>query len=323
MKGASSPQETTVFARLAGEFLAHLSGERGYSPQTLRAYAADLAEAAESFETQGARGPEDIDLVMLRAWLAGLLRKGKARTTVARKLAALRSFFGWLVSEGRVGVNRPKQVASPRLPRVLPAFLNVDEAFRLIESAGRVARDPVAGLRDVAIMELLYSSGLRVSELCGLGDSSIDLALGVVRVMGKGSKERIVPVGSKAVEAIEAYRAARAKSMSAGDTGPLFRNLRGGRLTTRSVGRIVSAACLLSGATRRISPHGLRHSMATHLLEAGAGLRPVQEMLGHASLRTTQRYTHMGADWLMKVYDEAHPRARLEKARKAQPEEKK
>ncbi|MFH0809069.1 MAG: tyrosine-type recombinase/integrase [Pseudomonadota bacterium] len=282
------------------EFLQYLAVERGASAHTLRAYRADLLDAVLALAAEIPLEAARLDVFALRSWLAGLHRRGLARSTVARKLAALRSFLGYLVERGVCEANVARQVHGPRLPRHVPPFLAVDEVFRLLDGEGRAVFSAEARLRDAAILELLYSSGLRVSELAALDVTDVDFDLGVARVLGKGGKERVVPVGRRALDRIRAYLGGR-------DTGALFLNLRRGRLTDRSVRRMVGARSALMGHC--VGPHALRHSMATHLLEAGAGLRPVQEMLGHASLSTTQKYTHLSVDRLMAVYDAAHPRA--------------
>jgi integrase/recombinase XerC len=303
----------TEWEQLIAAFLDHLAAERGASAETLRAYRADLLGAAAHFRGQGLADLAALDVPAVRSWLAELHRAALARATVSRKLAALRSFLGYLGERGVCAANAARQVFGPRLPRRTPPFLAVDDVFRLLDSPGR-GRSKEADLRDAAILELLYSSGLRVGELAGLDTSDLDFGLGVVRVLGKGGQERIVPVGEKALERVRDYLAGR-KPRTTGRGGPrsedsLFANLRGGRLSARSVRRMVCArsglACRL-----RVAPHALRHSMATHLLEMGADLRAVQEMLGHASLSTTQKYTHLGADRLMGVYQRAHPRAKI------------
>lgn len=294
--------------QLVAHFLEALASERGASPETLRAYRADLTAAAGFFRARGLAGWAALDVPAVRSWLAELHRQGLARATVARKLAALRSFLGHLNERGLCAANAARQVHGPRLPRRTPPFLAIDEVFRLLDAPSQ-ARDPQAASRDAAILELLYSSGLRVGELASLNLEDVDFGLGVVRVLGKGGKERIVPVGEKALGRLRAYLESRGGARKIGRQGALFTNLRGGRLTARSVRRLVAARSVLS-CRRRVGPHALRHSMATHLLEMGAELRAVQEMLGHASLSTTQKYTHLGEDRLMKVYQAAHPRAR-------------
>jgi integrase/recombinase XerC len=205
------------------------------------------------------------------------------------------------VRRGLAGANPARDLRTPRLPRRLPGYLPVDESEALLRAGGPAGGDE---LRDRAILELLYATGVRVAELVGLDGEDVALEEGAVRVLGKGRKERVVPVGGPAVEALRAYLAARG-----GPAGPLFRNRRGGRLTTRSVHRIVRARARAAGLVRRVTPHTLRHTFATHLLDAGADLRFIQELLGHARLTTTQKYTHVSADRLMRVYDAAHPRA--------------
>ena len=243
--------------------------------------------------------------MVLRKYLSFLHRKNR-KSSIARKLSTLRSFFKYLVREQILSANPAKPVSTPKVEKLLPSTLTVDEAFRLVESPSRDKRMSETELRDRAILELLYSSGIRVSELVGLNPDRVDLDLGIIKVMGKGRKERIVPIGTKAIEALKSYAKIRGRME---DTSPLFLNLRGGRLTDRSVVRLVKKYGRQSGIFRKISPHSLRHTFATHLLDAGADLREIQEMLGHASLSTTQRYTHLTVGKLMEVYDKAHPRS--------------
>jgi integrase/recombinase XerC len=241
-----------------------------------------------------------VDRLAIRRYLSFLHRKNR-KSSIARKISTLRSFYKYLVRERLATSNPAKAVSTPKAEKPLPTTLTVDEAFRLMETPSE--RE---GLRDCAILELLYSSGLRVSELVGLNLNHLNLDLGIVKVMGKGRKERIVPVGSKAVEALKAYLEKRG-NLSGEE--PLFINPRRGRLTARSVGRLIKKYTKRSGIFRRISPHTLRHSFATHLLDAGADIREIQEMLGHASLSTTQKYIHLSPGKLMEVYDKAHPRS--------------
>lgn len=285
----------------------------GASPHTRRAYAADLGQFAAFLERRGggAEAPvrlETVDPLAVRAFVAARLRAGDARRTVARKLAAVRGLFQSCCREGLLRANPARLVPSPRGPQRLPRYLTVDEAAQLL--SGPAGATPAA-LRDYALFELAYSSGLRVGELTGLDLPALDLEEGLVRVLGKGRKERVVPLGSRAVAALQAYLARRAELAKGGSGGSaaLFRNRGGGRLTARSVARRLAAALTRAGLAGRITPHGLRHSFATHLLDAGADLRAIQEMLGHARLSTTQRYTHLHLDRLMEVYDRAHPRA--------------
>jgi integrase/recombinase XerC len=220
---------------------------------------------------------------------------------VARKLAAVRSCYRFLVRRGVIEGNPAREARSPRQPRRLVSFLPIDEATQLVDGKAIGGRSRA---RDLAILELLYASGLRVSELAGLDLDDVDRGERTVRVLGKGSKERIVPYGGAASRALESWLGDRGEAR-----GPLFTNARGGRLTVRSVHTIVRRSARAAGITRRVSPHTLRHTFATHLLEGGADLRAIQELLGHSRLSTTQRYTHVGAEQLMKVYDRAHPRA--------------
>ncbi|OQY44284.1 MAG: tyrosine recombinase XerC [Desulfobacteraceae bacterium 4572_87] len=252
---------------------------------------------------------EEIHGPVVRKYVGSLYGNLK-RSTIARKLSAVRSFFLFLEKEGLIKVNPAAEVQSPKLGKYIPNHLPVDDVFRLMELPDR---ESPLGLRDLAILEVLYSCGIRVAELAGMNGSSIDHDQGLVKVMGKGGKERIVPVGMQALRAVTAYlsatREARKKNALAGGDDPLFMNFRGGRLTTRSIGRIVKRYARTGGLTEEISPHSMRHTFATHLLDGGADLRSVQELLGHKSLATTQKYTHVSLDRLMEVYDKAHPRS--------------
>jgi len=284
-------------------FLRHLSLEKDASPHTLRSYRTDLREFVQY---AGGGDPStwlrDIDTRSIRGYLAHLHARSLDATTIARKLAAVRSWFRFLVRRGVLERNVAREVRGPRPPKKLVSFLPIDEAMALMD-----AKTPDAGarVRDAAVLELLYATGLRVSELSGLDLDDLDRSQQTVRVLGKGRKERIVPYGSRAASALSAYLTGRGTG-----AGPLFANRRGGRLTVRSLHTIVRRSAAATGITRRVSPHTLRHTFATHLLDAGADLRVIQELLGHSRLSTTQRYTHVGADQLMRVYDAAHPRAR-------------
>jgi len=289
---------------LVEAFLQYLAVERGASAHTLRSYRTDFEQFTAFLARRGVKRLADVDSRTIRAYLSWLYTQRLSRTTLARKLAVLRSGFRFLTRRGLIPRNPAREVGSPRLPQRLPSFLPVDEAWELLESPGP---DTIRGMRDRAILELLYATGLRVGELCGLDRSDLDRFQGTVRVLGKGNKERIVPVGDQALRTLDAYLAVR----PAGD-GPLFQNLRGGRLTVRSVHRIVMARARSAGIARPVSPHTLRHTFATHMLDQGADLRLVQDLLGHSRLSTTQKYTHVSADRLMKVYDAAHPRAHPE-----------
>ena len=289
-------------------FCAYLETERNVSPHTLAAYGRDLKQLAEFVGREKGEGAQarDVDHLLLRRYLA-LLGKRARKSSIGRKLAAIRTFFRFLLRRGIIAKNPAELIATPKREQRLPFHLDIDQATTLVEAP---ADDQRHALRDRAILELLYSSGLRVSELTGLDIGDLDLAGGMVRVLGKGGKERIVPVGSRAVEAIRAYLILRGE-LAGSDA--LFLNTRGERINRRSVARIVDAHVLRIAAFKRISPHILRHTFATHLLEGGADLRAIQELLGHASLSTTQKYTHVGIDRLMEVYDKAHPKARTPK----------
>ena len=285
-------------------FCAYLETERNVSPHTLAAYGRDLKQLAEFVGREKGEGAQarDVDHLLLRRYLA-LLGKRARKSSIGRKLAAIRTFFRFLLRRGIIARNPAELIATPKREQRLPFHLDIDQATTLVEAP---ADDQKHALRDRAILELLYSSGLRVSELTGLDIGDLDLAGGMVRVLGKGGKERIVPVGSRAVEAIRAYLILRGELAG---SGALFLNTRGERINRRGVARIVDAHVLRIAAFKRISPHVLRHTFATHLLEGGADLRAIQELLGHASLSTTQKYTHVGIDRLMEVYDKAHPKA--------------
>jgi len=303
---------------LIDRFLDHLRIERNASVHTLRSYAADLEQfrnfllSKELYtdEKTGDVPVEKIDHLAIRAYLSHLFRDCK-KSSLARKIAAQRSFFRYLVGEGILPQNPAEMVSTPKQDRPLPIFLPVDEVFALLETPDI---STIWGARDRAILEVLYSCGIRVSELVGLSDGDADFFLGILKVYGKGGKERIVPIGAKALKALQEYLPQRDRVLARrnlkGSQSPFFINPRGGRLTTRSVARILQKHILKCGLLRKISPHALRHSFATHLLDAGADLRSIQEMLGHVSLSTTQRYTHISMDKLMDIYDRAHPRAK-------------
>jgi integrase/recombinase XerC len=282
-------------------FLEFLAAERGASAHTLRGYAGDLAELQAYLRSVRVSGLAAADARVLRGYLAWLHGRGLAKSSIARKVACARSCYRFLARRELVATNPARQLASRRLPRRLPSVLPKDESKELLDAP---AEDTLAGRRDRALLELLYASGLRVAECCGLDLEDVDRRHGSVRVMGKGSKERVVPVGEIALEALEAYLDRRG-----GGHGPLFRNARGTRLSTRSVHSIVRRRARAAGLARRVTPHTFRHTFATHLLGEGADLRFIQELLGHSRLSTTQRYTHVSPEHLMKVYDAAHPRA--------------
>jgi integrase/recombinase XerC len=298
----------TGLSEQIGAFCRYLDTERNVSPHTLAAYRLDLEQLAlfVARETGAAAGVGDVDHLLLRRYLAQLGKRAK-KSSVGRKLAAIRSFFRFLVRQGVVAANPAELIATPKKENRLPFHLDIDQVTTLVEAP---QDDDKHALRDRAILELLYSCGLRVSELTGLAIGDLDLSGGMVRVLGKGGKERILPVGSRAIEATRKYLEGRGGPAG---SGPLFLNTRGQRINRRSVARIVDAHVLRIAAFKRISPHILRHTFATHMLEGGADLRAIQELLGHASLSTTQKYTHVGIDRLMEVYDKAHPKAHSKK----------
>ena len=291
-------------------FLQYLKVERQMSPHTLRNYRLDLTQFLE-FCSQH-REDLTLDKVVyqdLRAFLATALKKNR-KTTVARKLSALRTFFKYLQRLGVASQNPAKLAPSPKLEKVLPNYLSVDEAFHLL---GEPKGDDFGVCRDKAILEVFYGGGLRLSELAGLNLGDADLGSGVLRVWGKGSKERLAFLGEPAQGALTSYLPRRQRFLAqqgTGDETALFINSRGRRLSTRGVARVVAKWVRLSGLSPGLTPHGLRHSFATHLLEGRADLRSVQELLGHASISTTGRYTHVNLDYLMEEYDKAHPRSK-------------
>ena len=288
--------------RACERFLNYLKVERNASTHTLRNYAKDLSLLRQSL---GETVWEKADLLSLRQFVADQRTQGLSKVTVARRVAAIRSFFRFLHREGFVSSNPSLGLMRPKLDRHLPAFLSEEEATRLVEAP---KGDHFAAARDRAILETLYSAGLRVSELVGLRVRDVDLIGGTLRAMGKGRKERLVPMGSYSVQAIRRYLATLTPEQSDPER-PLFQNRLRGRLTDRSVRRILNRYLGQVSVTLKVSPHALRHSFATHLLDRGADLRSVQELLGHSSLTTTQIYTHVTTERLKKVYESAHPRA--------------
>jgi integrase/recombinase XerC len=291
----------------------HLRLERNVSPHTLRNYASDLRQFDEFLGRRAKENGEkkipleDVTVHVVRAYLASLSKHNK-KSSIGRKLAALKGFFRYLLREKKIQRDPLALISTPKQEKPLPAFLSVDDVFRLL--AG-IQGDGILTVRDRAILETLYSTGVRVSELVGLDWNDVDFQLGIIRVVGKGSKERIVPIGEVALQTLRDYGAEQLikwKRMAKGDT-PVFLNHSGRRITTRSVARVVEKYLKAAGIAVRMGPHGLRHTFATHLLNGGADLRVIQEMLGHASLSTTQRYTHVNLDQLTAVYDKAHPRA--------------
>jgi integrase/recombinase XerC len=299
-------------------FLRYLEVERRSSPNTLDAYRRDLTGLAEFVrEKRGGASPNvaTVDLYALRGWL-GTLARTHAPSSVARHVAAARTWMRWMQKRGIVKANPADELASPKVRRPLPTFLSVDAAAQVVEAPE--GGEPTE-LRDRAVLELLYGSGLRVSELAKLDLGDVDLAGGSARVLGKGSKERIVPLGGKSIATLRAYLEARAAfrhpKTGAQDVRALFLSPRGARLGVRAIQTLVQKYGALGAGRADLHPHALRHTCATHLLDGGADLRAIQELLGHSSLSTTQRYTHVSMDHLMRVYDAAHPLAKISRPR--------
>ncbi|HPQ45193.1 MAG TPA: tyrosine recombinase [Syntrophales bacterium] len=298
------------------DFGIHIEVERNLSYHTRRNYLSDLEQFREFLLESGMDRPSDVDQMVIRAFLASLYRKKIKKVTVSRKVASLRAFFKFLLREGKIRYNPAQMVQAPKADKYLPSFLSIDEVFSLLG----VAFDPdVSGLRDRAIIEFIYSVGVRVGELTDLNVADIDFSNNLVKVRGKGRKERIVPIGGPALSALKEYVDSRSVGKGSKNddyTGsPLFLNRSGSRLSSRSVRRIIDKYIAMSGIGRKISPHALRHTFATHLMDAGADLRVIQELLGHESLSTTQKYTSVSVTRLMDVYDKSHPRAGGEKKR--------
>lgn len=306
-------------AALLEEFASFLLLQRGRSAHTVRAYVGDVADLLAETPGSAARADLDrLDLPVLRRWLAGQTARGMARSTMARRASAVRTFTAWATASGYLTADPALRLKAPRADRALPTVLNTRQAADAVEAAGR--EDPGSGeeatepesaavrARDAALLELLYGAALRVSEACALDVGGLDLDAGLVRVLGKGSKERVVPFGSPAAAALRAWLGQRhhLAGQVAGDA--LFVGVRGRRIDPRTVRTIVHRSATQAGVPD-IAPHGLRHSAATHLLEGGSDLRTIQEMLGHASLATTERYTHVSPERLLATFRQAHPRA--------------
>jgi integrase/recombinase XerC len=303
---------------LIEQFIEYLRNQKRYSLHTIRNYQIDLRQFSEFVALNEVRSEGEnsdagigmIDSQVIRTYLGSIYERFR-RSTIARKLSAVRSFFLFLERKGLTKWNPAADIATPKLEKYMPTYLLVDEVFRLLE---RPERENPLGLRDLAILEVLYSCGFRVSELEALTIFSIDFDERLVRVIGKGDKERIVPIGRQALQAVRNYLEAtqylRPRNVYISRDEPLFINFRGGALSGRSIGRIIKKYAIESGLTADVSPHSMRHTFATHLLDGGADLRAVQELLGHESLSTTQKYTHVSLDRLMEVYDKAHPRSR-------------
>jgi integrase/recombinase XerC len=295
-----------LLRKAIAQFLVHLEGERRASPHTVSAYRRDLGQLCDYIEERLERPPllVDVDILMLRGFFGKRTRGAKA-STIARKMAAARSFYRYLEKRRLTRTNPASELTMPKLIRPMPVFLDAETMAEVVETPDS---GTVAGVRDRAILETLYGAGLRVSELCGIDVDALDLELGEVRVLGKGSKERIVPLGGYAVAALRAYLARR-HELDPHDRA-LFLSSRGRRISVRSVQLLVKRNGMLAAGRADLHPHALRHSYATHLLDGGADLRAIQELLGHSSLAVTQRYTHTSIEGLMKVYDAAHPLAR-------------
>ena len=300
--------------KLIEQFLEHLRYERNVSAHTLRNYSSDLEQFTHFLAPdRKTKLPDvaEIDHLTIREWMASLHSDQKKKSSIARKLAALRTFFQFLVREGVLELNPAKLVSTPKLEKKLPNHLSIEEAIRFIESPDV---ETELGKRDRAMLELMYATGVRVAELTTLNVADVDFQNQLIRVTGKRRKQRIVPFGDPAGEAIRNYLGVREKFLfnapvSKRDEAALFLNYQGTRITTRSVGRMVEKYIRICAGMHNISPHALRHSFATHLLDSGADLRDIQELLGHARLSTTQVYTHVSMEKLIEVYDKAHPKA--------------
>lgn len=300
------------------KFEIHLEIERNLTLNTRKNYLIDIRQFQE-FLAENYLSPENpdvdslthIDHMTVRAFLGSLYREKKKKVTISRKVTALRTFFNFLLREGMVKINPADMVQAPRVEKFIPIFLSVDEMAALLRTE---LNYDVTGLRDRAVIELFYSSGIRLSELAGLNKGDIDFSQGLIRVRGKGRKERIVPVGDPALAAVREYlekkKEALEKYQFHGSGEPVFISKRGTRLSTRTIARILDRIVLKSGLKRKISPHVLRHTFATHMMEAGADLRAIQELLGHESLSTTQKYTSVSVGRLLEIYDKSHPKAK-------------
>jgi integrase/recombinase XerC len=300
------------------DFVNYLTLEKNFSPHTIKSYRTDLKQfqlymqaAAKTHVADSETSINGPDHILIRTYLRSLHQQRLRKVSIARKLAAIRAFFKYLLRKSMIKVNPAELVKAPSPEKHIPTVLSVDEILAVLNTE---FKDDLSGLRNRALMELFYSAGIRLSELTGLNIDDINFSQGLMKVRGKGKKERIVPVGEIALLAIQSYLRNLDDSFKNRDNKdgnkPLFINNRGGRLTVRSVARIVDRIVLKSGISRKISPHALRHSFATHLMDAGADLRSIQELLGHESLSTTQKYTSVSISRLMEVYDKAHPKAR-------------
>jgi integrase/recombinase XerC len=297
---------STVVSRAVADFLSHLR-ERNASPHTIKAYTGDLASFAAY---AGTRGWKSIDHIAIRGFLSQLYEKGLGKTSVARSLAAVRSLYRWLAQEGVVEQNPAKLVATPKLPKKLPRVPTIEEMNSVLD--GQMPQVAAFPERDRLMLELLYGCGIRNSELTGISLDDIRLSAEAILIRGKGKKERYVPFGGSARIALAAYLPVRQGMLAETrkSTPALLVNHRGGRLTTRSVGRIIKKIAIAKGLSPDVHPHTLRHAFGTHMLEEGADLRAIQELLGHERLATTQRYTQLSMKHVLQVYDQTHPRAK-------------
>ncbi len=313
------PEPAPLPARLSAAldaFRHHIEAERGLSRHTVRAYLGDVSALLGHAASAGAAGPEELSIGSLRAWLAGEHGRGQSRATLARRAAAARTFTAFAHARGLMPSDPGPLLGMPRIPRRLPEVLRQDQMAEVLAASagsppsGPSGQDAALGLRDAAIVELLYATGIRVSELCGLDLGDLDEGRRTVRVLGKGNRERTVPAGIPAVKAVGAWaRSGRPVLVTPASGHALFLGARGGRLDPRTARRVVHACLAAVPGTPDSGPHGLRHAAATHLLEGGADLRSVQEILGHASLTSTQIYTHVSIERLHSAYRQAHPRA--------------
>ncbi len=306
---AEETEQGSALREAAAGFVSHLADERRFSAHTVRAYAGDVSSLMDSAAASGLASPGDLTLATLRAWLAEQSAMGLSRATLARRVASIRAFTAWCHRRALIAADPGVRLASPRVARVLPTVLQVEEAAALMGHAEVAADDGTAlGARDRAIIEVLYGTGIRVSELCALDLAGVDRLHRTMRVRGKGDRERTVPYGGPAARALEAWWERREEVVTERSGQALFLGSRGGRIDPRVVRGIVHRLSREAGGPE-VAPHALRHSAATHVLEGGADLRSVQELLGHATLATTQRYTHVSVERLRATYAQAHPRA--------------
>jgi integrase/recombinase XerC len=310
-----------VMEKEIDNFGVHMEVERNLSPNTQKNYLADIRQFKMflddnkiSARKDNSEDMIDIDHMIIRAYLGSLYREGLKKVTISRKITSIRTFFNYLLRKGKMKINTAQMVQSPKIEKYIPVFLSVDEMFTLFN--GKSLTQAI-DLRDRAIIEVFYSSGIRLSELVGLNRGDIDFNQGLMKIRGKGKKERIVPIGDLAIDAIKRYLEIKCEISCTNSENnsdePIFINREGSRLSTRSVARILDKLVLSSGLGRKISPHTLRHTFATHMMEAGADLRYIQEFLGHESLSTTQKYTSVTVGRLLEVYDKAHPKSRMNK----------